>query len=212
MKISIEDQGSGILPEHMPKIFDPYFTTKKKGSGLGLASAFSIVKLHEGYIDVVSKVGRGSVFTVYLPASDAALTPPRVKETAEIYRSTGTILIMDDEEAIRVALKKMLEHLGYSVLSARNGEEAIDLYRDALGNGGTVDAVILDLTIPGGMGGRDTVARLIELDSGIRAIASSGYSQDNAIARYREYGFRAFIPKPFRLEELSKTLHSVLKE
>lgn len=209
IKIVFTDSGVGIPQENLNRIFDPFFTTKEKGSGLGLASAFSIVRMHGGYIDVQSKLHEGSVFTIYLPASEKKFVPVEADNQPEIHRASGTILIMDDEEAIRNTLKGMLEFLGYRVLTASHGEEAIALFKETRSRGEIITAVILDLTIPGGMGGRETVQALKKLYPNLTAIASSGYSQSEEIGKYLEFGFSAFIPKPFRLEDISEALHII---
>lgn len=209
VKIVFRDSGIGIPHDNLTKIFDPFFTTKEKGSGLGLASAFSIVRMHGGYIDVQSKFHEGSVFTIYLPASAEKYTPVEAENQPELHHASGTILIMDDEESIRDTLKGMLEFLGYRVLSASHGQEAIKLFKDTYNQGEIINAVILDLTIPGGMGGRETVQVLKKLYPNLTAIASSGYSQSEEIGKYLEFGFSAFIPKPFRLEDISEALHKI---
>ncbi|MCX7679028.1 MAG: transporter substrate-binding domain-containing protein [Spirochaetes bacterium] len=210
IKIDFIDRGIGIPAENLSKIFDPFFTTKEKGSGLGLTSAFSIIRMHDGYIDVVSTPNKGSMFTVYIPVAKMLPQNVETEKSPHIHHATGTILIMDDEEAIRDTLKGMLEYLGYRVISASHGEEAISVYKDALKHGISINAVILDLTIPGGIGGRDTIRMLKEINPGVKAIAISGYSQSEEIGNYLEYGFATFVPKPFRMEDVSDALYSIL--
>jgi len=211
VRITLEDRGIGIRKEHLLKIFDPYFTTKQKGSGLGLASAYSIVKKHGGHIDVSSELGVGTVFTVYLPASPGGLA---VKETPvkKTLSGGGRVLLMDDEEIVRIASVKMLEHLGYDVVFTEDGEQAVALFRQAIAEGRPFDAVILDLTVRGGMGGRETNSRLRAIDPGVRTIVFSGYSDDPIMADYRNFGFSGFLSKPCEIEELSVVLHEVLKK
>jgi PAS domain S-box-containing protein len=209
LKISVEDQGVGLPADYLPKIFDPYFTTKQKGSGLGLSTAYSIVKNHRGYIAVKSKLGAGAAFQVFLPASDKKMVPQRV-EDQRLVSGKGRILVMDDEEMVRQVLDKMLNHLGYEGEFARDGDEAIALFREAQRSAGAFAAVILDLTVPGGRGGKETLAQLLKIDPGVKAIVSSGYSEDPVMANFDRYGFSGIIAKPFKVPELGKVLHDVI--
>lgn len=207
--LSIEDAGFGIPQKNLKKIFDPYFTTKCKGNGLGLSTSYFIIKNHMGHIDVESTVGVGSTFNIYLPAALNA-TSAQGEDEIQLAAGKGKILIMDDEEGIRDVLQALLQHIGYTSLYARDGAEAVDLYVEAKKNGQPFDVIILDLTIPGGMGGKETIARILEVDPGVKAIVSSGYSNDPVMANHRSYGFRGIVPKPYRIEELSQVLHDVL--
>lgn len=211
IKISIQDQGTGISEKHLKRIFDPYFTTKQQGSGLGLASSYSIVKKHDGIIKVESKIGEGTVFHIYLPASSNAITQADHPELCQS-KGKGKLLIMDDEEIIRNCLGDMLQDLGYDVYCAANGSEAIQMYLLAAEVGSPFDAVIMDLTIPGGMGGKETIRKLLEIDKEIRAIVASGYSNDPVMANYKEYGFKAVLSKPFNTQELGKALKQVIND
>jgi len=209
VKISIEDQGTGIAEKHLPKIFDPYFTTKQKGSGLGLATAYSIIRKHEGYIAAESELGVGTTFTIYLPASEKE--PPRVKQQEERpLNGHGKVLVMDDEDIIRDVTGQILRHLGYKVEFARDGAEAVKLYRKAQEGGEPFDVVIMDLTVPGGMGGKEALERLLEIDPQVKAIVSSGYSTDPIMAEFRRNGFQGCVAKPYKLQDLSQILQSVL--
>jgi PAS domain S-box-containing protein len=211
VRIRIKDTGCGISKEHLSRIFDPYFTTKSFGSGLGLATTYSIITSHNGHMEVTSTVGTGTIFTVYLPASSIRAripTPP----TSDLRLGQGKILVMDDEEAIRLLLEQMLIHLGYTVEVTQNGEEAIERYAKAQDLGQPFSAVILDLTIPGGLGGKDTIQRLRLLDPKVKAIVSSGYSNDPVLSHYHTYGFQGMVAKPFRLDELSEALYQVLSK
>lgn len=210
VKISIRDQGIGIPKEHLTKIFDPYFTTKQKGSGIGLTVAYSIVDRHNGTITAESDVD-GSTIDVYLPAAERASSEISSRP-GELMRGVGKVLLMDDEQIIRVVGSEMLQLLGYEVVCAQDGAEAIERYRQAQEEGHTFDVVILDLTIPGGMGGKDAVSKILSLDPTAAVIVSSGYSNDPVIAEYRHYGFRGAVCKPYRLQELSAVLHEVLVE
>lgn len=211
VKILVRDTGMGIPEDHLDKIFDPYFSTKQKGSGLGLTTSYSIINKHRGLIEVESQLGKGSAFTIFLPAShkvseqnddNCELTPAGV----------GKVLIMDDEEMLRYVLGEMLLHLGYKVNCASDGSEAIDLYLKAMNNREPFDAVIMDLTVPGGMGGKEAIKKLLELDPNVNAIVSSGYSNDPIMAEHRKYGFKEVLAKPYTIENLAHVLHQVINK
>ncbi len=210
IKITFEDNGTGINEKNFKKIFDPYFTTKTKGNGLGLSICYSVVKKHNGIITVDSKLNQGTVFSIYLPHSNKNEYIRHIKEQKIIYNS-GKVLVLDDEEVIRVLLSKMLKHLGYTSILTAKGEDTIEIYKDLLNKNEKPDVVILDLTIVGGMGGKDTIDELLKTDKNLKAIVSSGYSNDPIIANYNDYGFKNFLLKPYKLEELSNVLNSVLK-
>jgi PAS domain S-box-containing protein len=209
IKLRIADGGEGIPHDQLRKIFDPYFTTKQHGSGLGLAIAHAIVNNHGGNITVASVVGEGTVFTVLLPAAGTKVTEEKPEADAPVY-GKGRILIMDDDEMLRDVAGEMLTSIGYEVGFAADGLEAIQSYVRAREEARPFDAVIMDLTIPGGMGGREAIRKIIEIDPDVNAIVSSGYSQDAIMANYRDYGFAAVIIKPYRLTELGDVLHGVL--
>ncbi|MBU2622822.1 MAG: PAS domain S-box protein [Proteobacteria bacterium] len=209
IRISVQDQGTGIDEKHLSKIFDPYFTTKNKGSGLGLATAYSIIKKHNGHISVDSLFGAGTTISIYLPASD--ITIP-VKEEAALLTGEGKILLMDDDRMLRAMADEMLEMLGYEAEFAKDGAEAIAMYRKAKESERPYDAVILDLTIPGGMGGKEAVKRLLKIDPELKAIVFSGYSDDPVLSHFREYGFKGMMTKPFDFQTLGKVLNDVLKK
>lgn len=211
IKIELSDQGIGIPKKHLERIFTPYFTTKEKGSGLGLATTYSIIKKHGGHIAVDSIIGEGTKFSIYLPAAGGQ-TAKKDLEKAPALRGTGKVLIMDDEEMILDVASELLMHLGYTVDTARNGEEAFAKYMKMYESGIPYDVVIMDLTIPGGMGGRELMQRLRERDPGITAIVSSGYSNDPIMANFEDYGFKGIITKPYQIEEISRTLNSVLND
>lgn len=204
VRITVDDHGVGIPKEHLSKIYDPFFTTKTKGSGLGLTTSHAIITKHKGHLTVDSVPGRGTTCFVYLPATAKTVTdqPASPGPTS----GHGRILFMDDDEAIRAFIGELLCDAGYTVTCVRRGVEAIERYRAAMENGTPFDWVILDLTIPGGMGGKDTMERLLEIDPGVTAIVSSGYSNDPVMAEYATYGFRGRLTKPYQITELYSTL------
>jgi PAS domain S-box-containing protein len=207
IRIAVTDHGSGIPEEHLDKIFEPFFTTKKKGSGLGLATSFSIARNHGGHLSVESVFGRGSTFYVYLPASESRAATR--KEAAEELHLGGRarILVMDDEELVRDIAGRMLVHIGYEDIEyAANGADAVKLYRAAMESGKPFNVVILDLTIPGGMGGRETIKKLLKIDPGVKAIVSSGYADESVMAEYRGYGFSGMAAKPYTVDKLRHVL------
>lgn len=209
VQISICDTGVGIPAEHLARIFDPYFTTKERGSGLGLAISYSIIKNHDGCITVESKPNEGTTFHIYLPASPQE-SARNTLERANVFSGSGNILVMDDEEMVRDIAGEILMHIGYSVAFAENGEDAVALYRRALEQNKPFDAVIMDLTIPGGMGGKETMEKLLELDPKVLALVSSGYSNDPILADYKRYGFKGVVLKPYVIQDLGKALFNAL--
>ncbi len=209
--ITVQDHGQGIPPEHLAKIFDPYFTTKQSGSGLGLAVVYSIIANHAGHITVESELGKGTLFSIYLPATGKSpLAKKPVSATTALAKGQGKVLIMDDEELIRNVSSAMLKQLGYEPHTANNGEEAITLYLHAQQEGHPFDLVIMDLTVPGGMGGKEAIGHLRQLDPQIKAVVSSGYANDPIMANFSEYGFCGVAPKPFSLQDLSILLQMIL--
>jgi len=211
VKISIEDQGTGIPEEFFSKIFDPYFTTKQKGSGLGLATTYSIIHHHDGHISMNSELGTGTTFVIYFPAS-----AKQVEETMDSDEAgsvfIGKILLMDDEETVLEVVSKMLSYFGNKVETVRDGTEAIELYKKEMRSGMPFDAVILDLTVPGGMGGEKAVRELLKVDPEIRAIVSSGYSTNPVVANYKHYGFKGNISKPYKMNDLGIVLNTVMSD
>ncbi len=206
--LAVEDNGSGISPEVMSRIFDPYYTTRDKGHGLGLAVSYSIIRRHSGDIRADSTPGKGSRFTVRLPSCARDVEPER-DESDFTLPGESTVLIMDDEAHITSVLEKMLAQIGYDVVSTARGEEALEAVRKAVENGVTFDLAIMDLTVPGGMGGAETMKRIHEISPGITGIVSSGYSNDPILANYSDYGFSGVLEKPYRFEDLKKVLRSV---
>ena len=209
VRIVIRDHGVGMTSELLGRIFDPYFTTKQKGSGLGLATAYSIISKHGGTIDVESEPGRGSTFTLLLPASEQA-SPAAAEPRRMPLAGTGRVLLMDDDGPVRSAGTAMLRYLGYEVTCAADGAEAIELYQRHRSEGAPFALVITDLTVPGGMGGRETVARLREIDSDVRVVVASGYSDGPVLSHATAHGFCGVLSKPFTLEELATVIQRAL--
>ena len=200
--IRIKDTGRGISPEMLSKIFDPFFTTKTNGTGLGLTSTYSIIKKHRGHIEVSSVQGEGTIFEIYLKSTDK-LPDNEVRKKQKLpVHNEGSILIMDDEQYILEVFSKMLRHIGYNVECTKTGEEAIKMYKEKKNRGMNYDYVILDLTVYGGMGGKETIKKLIELDPEINAVVSSGYSDNPVMANHREYGFRGILKKPYTIDDI----------
>jgi PAS domain S-box-containing protein len=205
VRISISDQGIGMPKEILPRIFDPFFTTKSKGHGLGLATCYSIIRRHEGCIDVESEPGKGSTFSFFLPASSSA-GPQKNAVAKASHKGIGTFLIMDDEEVIRETVGDMLKDLGYSIVSTQNGLEAIEYFRAEHESKNKIVAMIFDLTVPGGLGGREAVKEIRKIDKMIPVFVSSGYADDPVMAHPQKYGFTASISKPFRKIDLADIL------
>jgi two-component system cell cycle sensor histidine kinase/response regulator CckA len=227
VRLIIADSGKGIAAKDITKIFDPYFTTKQSGSGLGLSVVYSIITNHGGYIDVTSNESSGSVFSVYLPAADlnkietgnkASLVSDTGKDLSGTKNNTDKeniipdikILIMDDEDSILSVLKGMLSYIGYKSDGAKSGSEAIELYKKSLAGGHPYAAVIMDLTIPGDIGGKEAILLLKKIDPNVKAIVSSGYSDDPVFSDHSSYGFKAILRKPFGIEDLSDALKKTI--
>ncbi len=205
VKITVTDQGVGILPKYLAKVFDPYFTTKQVGSGLGLTTVFSIVKKHGGDISVQSTLGEGTAFVIHLPASLKKVSSV-IPERKQVAFGHGRILVMDDQADVRETLGKMLQRLGYEVDFAEDGQEAFERYTAAHKEGRGFDAVILDLTVPGGMGGKEAQAKIKAIDPQARIIVTSGYADDPILSDYQNYGFCEAIAKPVDIVELSRVI------
>ncbi|MDP2916407.1 MAG: ATP-binding protein [Dehalococcoidia bacterium] len=212
VQIDLKDEGIGMSKQQLARIFEPYYTTKQKGSGLGLATAYSIIKNHGGHITAESTQNVGTTFHIYLPASRKPATVRKKPVREKPVRGKGRILVMDDEEIIRAMLLKMLTLAGYHVEPTKDGAEAVELYRKARESGQPFDAVIMDLTIPGGMGGKETIERLLKIDPEAKAIVSSGYATDPIMSEYKKYGFSAVVTKPYSVSQMEETLRSVLRK
>jgi len=213
IKITVADQGFGISQKHLDKIFAPYFTTKHEGSGLGLATVYSIIRNHHGQIKAESEVGKGSTFTILLPASGAtAENNIEAQDSIEIGQTgRGKILIMDDEEFVREICGEILMAMGHTVDYAADGQEALEKYQQSMGEQQPFDLVIMDLTIPGGMGGKETISKLLKIDPQAKAIVSSGYSHDDVMANYQDYGFHGVAAKPYLFSDLNKILQNLIQ-
>ncbi len=209
VKVTLKDHGIGIPEEHLDKIFDPFFSTKQKGSGLGLTTSYSIIKKHGGFIRATSHVGIGTAFEIFLPATRKRThLQPGARSALAVGK--GKVLLMEDEEIVRDTIGQMLSFLGYTTETAKDGVEAIDLYVEARDQAAPFDVVILDLTVPGGMGGKEAMEEFLEIDPKIKAIVSSGYSNNQITSEFTRYGFTDVISKPYRLEELSETISRVI--
>lgn len=209
--ITFADEGCGMSNEIQRNVFDPYYTTKSSGTGLGLASVHSIVRKHGGHVDLRSAVGSGTVFTIYLPSIDGEIIPPgtcelRSKSSREV---VGNVLILDDEAVIRDLATQILQLMGYQGIGCANGEDAVALYGAALKSGTPFLAVIVDLTIPGGIGGKEAAQRILRIDPAARLIVSSGYSNDPVIAAFGDYGFCAALTKPYRVSEFTQVMMEI---
>lgn len=209
VKIAIADQGTGIPQQQLGRIFDPFFSTKQRGTGLGLAVTYSIIKKHDGHIEVESEPGQGTTISIFLPASDA-VPDEKKKEAATPEPVKGKILLMDDEDAVRELVAAALHEMGFTIETAEDGAKAIKIYQQAMAAGEPFDVVILDLTVRGGMGGRQTIKSLLKIDPKVRAIVTSGYSTDPVMAEYREYGFKGVLTKPFRPRDLARVISQVM--
>jgi PAS domain S-box-containing protein len=211
VRITIADQGIGIAPEHLSRIFDPFFSTKQQGSGLGLATAFSIVTKHEGIISVESALRKGSTFSIYLPASPS-IAPKAPAPEIQQHQGQGTVLVMDDEEYMLDIAAQLLKNMGYAVTCAAHGDEAVALFAAAQNEKRPFSLVILDLTIPGGMGGKETVVKLRTIDPEVRVIASSGFTEDPIMAEPTAFGFNDKLLKPYLKAELGAAVQRMMQE
>ncbi|MCP4672444.1 MAG: transporter substrate-binding domain-containing protein [Desulfobacula sp.] len=211
IKIVIQDSGTGIPQSIIDKIFDPFFTTKAKGSGLGLATTHSIVKKHNGQITVVSEPNKGTKFTLFLPATMEKQKIAEQKAAQVSIPGHLKILVMDDDDMVLSTASNMLSHIGCESILVKDGENALNTYTDFFNQGTPFDLVIMDLTIPGGMGGVKAAKKIHQLNPNAKIIVASGYSNDSVISRYKDYGFCASISKPYGMDDLVRTINSVIK-
>jgi CheY-like chemotaxis protein len=213
VRVSIADRGGGIAKEMLPKIFDPYFSTKQrgdqKGMGLGLTICHTVIQKHGGAIDVESELGVGTTFHIHLPASRKGLGDEKAS-VPKILPRHGRILVMDDAEGMRKVFGVLLQRMGHEVELVEEGQRAIEVYRGAKGQGRPFDAVILDLTIRGGMGGQETILALRRIDPAAKAIVMSGYTDDPVVQEHERHGFEAALEKPFDIGKLQEVLSQVL--
>jgi len=213
--IEVEDDGPGIDPNTLDRIFDPYFTTKDDGHGLGLATARSIIERHGGSLTAQSTLGEGATFRISLPSTDIQ-TGQNLPDSATADTTTlelqMRVLVMDDQQAIRKITRSILERLGCTIIEARDGRQAVEEYQKALDNRQPFDAVLMDLTVPGGMGGVEATALICAMDENARIIAMSGYAQNDFMARYEHYGFSARLRKPFDGQELRRAISAAAGE
>ncbi|MDP2309123.1 MAG: GAF domain-containing protein [Pseudomonadota bacterium] len=211
VRIQVVDAGVGIGVENLSRVFLPYFTTKRRGSGLGLATSYSIVKRHDGHIMLESKLGAGSCFSVYLPAAGDQSTSAPADVFPSPLHGSGRVLVMDDEDVVREMLTLLLEELGFEVTATEDGDQAIDAWRRALAARDPYDCVVMDLTVPGGMGGLPALRGILAIDPTARGIVSSGYSEDPVMSDHAAYGFTAVLTKPYTLAELTRVMRAVLQ-
>ncbi len=208
--IKVQDQGIGIAKEYLDKIFDPFFTTKQSGSGLGLATSYSILQKHGGLITVDSTLGKGTIFKIYLPASKGTFVSEKSEQMdLGALKGKGRILIMDDEVLIHETISGMLSQAGYEIEISKDGYEMLEKYKQAMEKGEPFDVVFMDLTIPGSMGGKEAIKELLKIDAYATAVVSSGYSSDPVMAEYQEFGFKACLRKPYRIEEIMNVMQTL---
>jgi CheY-like chemotaxis protein len=210
VRISIKDHGVGIPPENLDKIYDPYFSTKENGTGLGLTICYSILRKHNGLILAKSRVNYGTSFHMYLPASEKKKIVQQPEQPKKKLIGSGKVLVMDDEEVIRNTAGNILKIIGYTVAFAKDGLEAIELYKNAMAEGIPFDVVLMDLTIPGGVGGKDAIKKLHAIDPDVKAIVSSGYSNDPVMANYEKYGFCGVVSKPYLVDDLNRAIQNAM--
>jgi two-component system cell cycle sensor histidine kinase/response regulator CckA len=210
VRVDVKDEGVGIPPEQIERVFDPYFTTRQGGTGLGLATTYSIVRRHNGHVALTSAPGRGATFSVWLPAVPGAAVAASAQPDRTLLRGAGRVLVMDDDAMVRELLASMLRELGYTAAAARDGGEAVAAWLAAREAGTPFDVVVMDLTIPGGMGGLEALQRMRTIDPGVKAIVSSGYSNDPVMASYRTHGFAGVMAKPYSVREVGQIVQQAL--
>lgn len=213
IKIVMKDEGSGIDSKYQSQIFDPYFTTKQAGSGLGLATSYSILNKHGGFIALNTKLGKGTTFTLYLPASKSKEFEKIEEQSIDgvlNMRKVARVLVMDDDEMICDVVSEILERTGFSVKTAFDGKKATQMYKQSMEANKPFDVVIMDLTIPGGIGGKEAIKDILDIDPEAKVIVSSGYADNPVMSNYAAYGFKGIISKPYTMNNLQKVLSKVL--
>lgn len=214
IKISVEDEGTGIAEHHILQIFDPYFSTRKTGNGMGLATSYSIIRKHNGCITVLSTPGKGTSFFIFLPVQKKEDMVPIFMETESMSHTgmkSANILIMDDDEQVCAITRKMIQRFGFTASIVPDGKKAVSMVEKAIKNRTPFDLILMDLTIPGGMGGKDAIREILKIDPDTKAIVISGYSNDPVLSNYNDYGFKGMLCKPFTITELREILDKVLK-
>ena len=212
VKVSVKDQGWGLQKEDLQRVFDPCFSSTAKGNGLGLAASYLIIRKHGGYLGAESEFGAGTTFSFYLPAARQRTSLSCREREQKSYDDRRKILLMEDEIIVRNTVGQMLEYFGYQVEFAWDGVEAISLYKQAKESGHPFHVVIMDLSVPGGMGGMEAIQELRRVDPEVKAIVSSGYSDDLIMSEFKRYGFTAAMAKPYQIQELAKTLQCIIGE
>ena len=227
VRLVIIDSGRGIAPEILPRIFDPYFTTKQSGGGLGLATVYSIITKHQGHIEAQSRLGQGASFTLWLPAAEGVASPTQIELPLAVPVAAGLadtvepaaaavvplrVLLMDDEESIRKLGTILLQRMGLEATAVADGASAVQEFEAAHRGNRPFSLLILDLTIMGGMGGKEAIALIRKIDPAVPAIVSSGYSRDPVMAQYQAYGFQAVIPKPYDIKRFKETVQALLRQ
>jgi len=212
IRITIKDKGQGIAEENISRIFDPFFSTKHSGSGLGLATAYSIISNHDGQITAYSEAGKGAMFSIYLPALAEGVKADVGSASVKggMHKGKGRILVMDDQDFVLKMAGRLLKSMGYEVVLTMDGEEAVEKYRQAHEAGDAFSLVILDITVPGGMGGTKALGEMLKINPKVKAVVSSGYSRDPIMANYREHGFSGVVPKPYTISELAHVIKKLI--
>ena len=208
--VAIRDRGCGIADENLPRVFEPFFTTKSSGTGMGLATCLLVTNRHQGTITVTSKVNVGTEFKVYLPASGLRPQSQETYDAGEFFPGDGAVLVVDDQDGVRHVAVSILQALGYEVVSALSGEEALQMYATRMHMGRPISAVLMDMTLPGGMSGDETIQEIRRLDPGVRPVATSGYFEDGIVEQLLDRGYVGILPKPYTAEKLSKVMAAAL--
>ncbi len=212
VRMTVEDQGVGIAREHLPRVFDPFFTTRPNGTGLGLSTTYSIVRKHAGRLTMESEPGRGTTVRLYFPTSEEPAARPPGKPPAQMARAIAgcRVLVMDDQPAVLGVAREMLAAFSCHAHVCADGAQAVRSYREALAGGSRFAAVILDCVVPGGMGGAEAARQILALDPGARIVISSGYVDQPVLVDYGAHGFVGVLHKPYRLDTLGKVIEDAI--